>query len=177
MTKILWTSGYTAAELERAQTRFRISFPPDLVELLRNRRPVEGPDWNDEQEVVSSLAWPFEGLLIDVEKKGLWWPEWGDRPTEVTDREDVLRAVVSKAPKLIPILAHRYLPATPNVAGNPIFSVYGSDTIHYGANLADYFDREENRRDEQPWTELREIDFWSELVRRNGSYDEPEVYD
>ncbi|WP_242913456.1 hypothetical protein [Brevundimonas pishanensis] len=74
-------------------------------------------------------------------------------------------------------MAHRYLPATPNVAGNPIFSVYGSDTIHYGANLADYFDREENRRDEQPWTELREIDFWSELVRRNGSYDDPEVYD
>jgi len=80
----------------------------------------------------------------------------------------VLTQVLSHAPKLIPIFGHRYLPATPSQAGNPIFSVYQSDVIHYGADLADYLDREENGWESLPWPEVREIDFWSELVRRNA---------
>ena len=59
------------------------------------------------------LAWPFEGLLFDVEENGLWWTEWGDRPDKAEERADVLRGVLGRAPQLIPIFSHRYLPATP----------------------------------------------------------------
>lgn len=165
---IAWTHGYSADELERAQERFRLTFPSDLVALLRDRRPIGGPDWNDETDMRSRLAWPFEGLLFDVEANSLWWPEWGARPDTPEACAEVLRGVVGRAPRLIPIFSHRYLPATPNLPGNPVFSVYQSDVIHYGADLQDYVDREEGGRDHTPWPAvIREIDFWSELVRRN----------
>ncbi len=166
---LTWTKGYTALELDRAQALFRLSFPPDLVSLLLDRRPVGGPDWTDETAIRSRLAWPFEGLLFDVEKNGLWWPEWGNRPDRPDERAEVLRQVVGRAPRLIPLLSHRYLPATPNEAGNPVFSVYQSDVIHYGSDLQDYIEREEAGWDCKPWPSvLREIEFWSEVVRRNN---------
>ncbi len=169
MAAMTWTTGYTAAELERAQLQFRVTFPPDLTDLLLDRRPVGGTDWNNETMVRSQMAWPFEGLLFDVEENGLWWSEWGERPAKEDERAEVLRDVLSRAPKLIPIFGHRYLPATPLQAGNPVFSVYQSDIIHFGADLLDYIDREENGLgpkglDGNP----REIDFWSEMVRRSG---------
>jgi hypothetical protein len=169
MALLTWTAGYSAAELERASSRFGLSFPPDLTELLLDRRPVGGTDWNDEQAVRAQLAWPFEGLLFDVEQSGLWWPEWGERPNRAAERAEVLRGVVHRAPTLIPILGHRYIPASPNEAGNPVFSVYQSDIIHYGADLHDYLGREENGWDAEPWPrKVREIEFWSEMVRRNN---------
>jgi hypothetical protein len=37
----LWTDGYTLDELYAAQERYRLRFPPDLIELLLDRRPVD----------------------------------------------------------------------------------------------------------------------------------------
>lgn len=169
MASLTWTAGYSAAELERAQSRFELSFPPDLIELLLHRRPVGGTDWNDAQMVRAQLAWPFEGLLFDVEQNGLWWSEWGDRPNAPAERAEVLRGVIHQAPRLVPIFGHRYIPESPNEAGNPVFSVYQSDIIHYGADLRDYFNREENGWDAEIWpSKVREIEFWSEMVRRKN---------
>lgn len=165
MSKIEWKAGYSSAEIERAQTCFGLNFPPDLVDLLGDRRPAQGPDWNNEREIRSYLGRPFEGLLFDVEENALWWSQWGDRPEAAEDRADVLRAVLNRAPKLIPVFSHRYLPETPSLAGNPVFSVYQSDVIIYGANLSDYFLREQNGWDCVPWPKtIRKIEFWSEFL-------------
>ncbi len=163
-----WTTGYSSTELDDAQAKYDLVFPPDLVALLRERRPVEGYDWRSDDEAIRTmLKWPLEGILFDVEHNALWWPEWGHRPETSDQRAEVLRSVVNDAPKLIPLLSHRYVPAEPNEAGNPVFSVYQSDVIHYGSNLADYFEREfaDPRR---PVSEpIKYIRFWSELVERN----------
>ena len=49
-----------------------------------------------------------------------------------------------------------------------MFSVYQSDVIYYGGDLADYFEREfvDPRR---PLPQhIKHVRFWSDLVERNG---------
>ena len=163
-----WAKGYTKAELDAAQEMFGLVFPPDLVTLFLEKRPLNGHDWRDEASIRKMLSWPFETLQFDVENNALWWTEWGQRPKEVEDRENLLRQVLMKAPRLIPLYSHRFLPEAPQEADNPVFSVYGADTVIYGANLEDYFKREFSSFDNKPRPRnLKYIPFWSELVERN----------
>ena len=161
-----WTTGYSASELDAAQERYNLKFPPDLIELLLEKRPVHGYDWRGKDERIEAmLKWPFELLEFDLENNWLWWPEWGDRPANPEDRAAVLRGELAKAPKLIPLISHRFIPEEPCEAGNPVFSMYGEDTIYYGANLAEYFENEFNSR--YVIGPTRRIRFWSDLVDRN----------
>jgi hypothetical protein len=170
-----WLPGYTIGELDAAQERYDLRFPPDLVALLRERRPANGYDWRqDDERIRWALAHPLDGLLFDLEHNDLWWPEWGERPDRAEERATILTAIVSEAPKLIPLIGHRYLPETPGLAGNPVFSVMQSDVIYYGVNLRDYFEREFNPGFQlAPFedTAIRHIPFWSEMVERNGLLD------
>jgi hypothetical protein len=171
MTSVRWTKGYTQAELDRAQDRFGLVFPPDLVALLRRKRPVDGHDWTDAAAIKRALEWPLDGLFASVERGQIWWPEWGREPSGTHARKEVLRDVVFRAPKLIPLLSHRYLPEQPHEAGNPVFSVFYTDVIYYGANLKDYFEREFGDwhiRSQPLPSKIKRIPFWSDLVERSG---------
>jgi hypothetical protein len=147
-------------------------FPPDLVALLRRKRPVEGHDWTSDRAIRRALDLPFNGLLDAVEDGRLWWPEWGRLPSSARAREQALREVVALAPKLIPLIGHRYLPERPHESGNPVFSIAGTDAIYYGANLKDYFEREFGGRNIPSWpsrprpSQIKYIPFWSDLVER-----------
>jgi len=161
----LWAEGYTQSDLDAAQAKYDLVFPPDLVSLFRDRRPVRGYDWrSDDKEIRAMLKWPLEGLLFDVENNALWSPEWGDRPNTAGARSEVLAKVVSGAPKLIPLVSHRYLPAEPHEAGNPVFSIYQSDVIYYGVDLEDYFEREFVTQDRPCPEHIKRIRFWSDLA-------------
>jgi hypothetical protein len=167
-----WGPGYSQSELDAAQERFGLVFPPDLVALLMERRIPNGHDWTgDEAPIRRVLEWPLEGLLFDVEYNGLWWPEWGERPKSEAERAEIVTIIVASAPKLIPIYSHRYIPEEPNEAGNPVFSVHQSDIILYGTNLANYLEREfrnHRHRLEPGIGGGKRIRFWSETVERNG---------
>jgi hypothetical protein len=103
--------------------------------------------------------------------------EWGERPASPDDRKEVLRSVVARAPKLIPLFNHRYLPEEPHEAGNPVFSVYQSDVIYYGTDLTDYFEREFTGWHCRPWPDqIKHIRFWSDLVERNLVTPRPRVF-
>ena len=168
----VWTAGYSARDLEAAQERFGLTFPPDLKNLLLERRPVRGFDWRtDDAPIQRALKWPLEGLLFDVEQNGLWWPEWGKRPDQALARAEIVTNAVRTAPPLIPIIGHRYLPSEPGESGNPVFSVYQSDIIYYGRDLADYFERELNPSGMPFAGPTRYIPFWSDMVDR--AYKEP----
>lgn len=159
--------GYTATDLQIAQERYDLTFPPDLVELLLEKQPVRGYDWRGENpRIRRMLNWPFELLQFDLENNGLWWPEWGDRPRTPEERSEVLRARLAKAPKLIPLISHRFIPEAPHEPDNPVFSMHGEDTIFYGANLTEYFENEFSRR--YVIGPTKHIPFWSDLVRRNS---------
>ncbi|MGN6818261.1 MAG: hypothetical protein ACTHJR_06275 [Sphingomonas sp.] len=160
-----WTGGFTQDQLDDAQARYRLTFPPDLVAALRERRLVGGYDWSTENQAIRGmLAWPFDMLSAEIDH-GYWWPDWGDRPREMAARRDVLRQALAAAPKLIPLLGHRFLPATPIESGNPVLSMYGFDTVYYGADLADYWRREFDGP-AAPIGTVRHIPFWSDLAER-----------
>jgi hypothetical protein len=83
----------------------------------------------------------------------------------------VARAAVEAAPRLIPVFAHRYLPAEPEDAGNPVFSVHQTDIIHYGADLRSYLANEFGTPD--PTIVIvggtpRRIRLWTDLVEANS---------
>ncbi|HEY6270031.1 MAG TPA: hypothetical protein VIX11_17150 [Candidatus Acidoferrum sp.] len=68
---------------------------------------------------------------------------------------------------MIPIFSHRFLPAEPATAGNPILSVYQTDIIYYGTDLASYF-ANEFKFPIASWHDgensPRRIRFWSDII-------------
>ena len=155
------------------QAKWGLRFPPDLIELLRERRLlIDSPecfDWvtADPSTIREQLAWPFETYWRSVERHDLWWPEWGERPASPADQKEKLAGIVASAPKLIPLVGIRYIPEEPHERGNPIFSIMGSDIIHYGANLTDWLERERGglQGQRKPWPPIKEIPFWGQAVR------------
>lgn len=159
-----WYRPYTQAELQRAQDMYGLVFPPDLIAMLSERHQVLNYDWRTENTAIRSmLDWPYEGLLFDVEQNSFWPRSWGDRPDHASDRADVLRSVLARVPKLIPLYRHRYIPESPGEVGNPVFSVYQTDIIYYGANLADYVLAEMGLPGIVK-ASIRHIPFWSDFA-------------
>jgi hypothetical protein len=141
------SSGLSTSETEQLATTFGIVFPPDLLLLLQVALPVSPgfTPWRDAlhspagaQELQARLTAPLEGLLFDVQLNGFWLPEWGPRPAEAVAREQLVRHQYAHYPRLLSLYSHRYLPALPLLAGNPVFSVYQTDIIYYGYDLAHY---------------------------------------
>lgn len=167
--------GYSQNELEDVQARWQLRFPPDLEDLLREQRPLLGGpgsfDWllSDPAVIQDSLDWPFEGFWFDVKNNQLWWPEWGDRPTSLREQRDRLKEIFSGVPRMIPLYSHRYIPQEPFEAGNPVFSIYQADVICYGTDLKDWIEREHDSWSAKPWKPIKEIRFWSEVLRKNNA--------
>jgi len=63
------------------------------------------------------------------------------------------------------------MPERPLEAGNPVFSVYQTDIICYGADLRDYLENEFKwwfgREGYQVREPVRRIELWSRLVEAN----------
>jgi|SRR5579862_318820 len=159
--------GLTASELERAQEAAGAAFPPDLAEFLMDCLPVGGgfPEWRNDP-AGAMHEWQDEmvkGWVFDVEH-GYWLEEWGARPDDSREAGARMSEILHDAPRLIPIYIHRGIPNEPLEAGNPVFSVYGTDTIIFGKDLEEYLLNEFVRRpvyDPQPRDSFREIRFWS----------------
>ena len=156
--------GLTDLEVFAVEKKFGFQFPPDLRSFLQTALPLgpRFPNWRsgDELELKDWLDLPRQGLRFDVEHNRFWLEEWGARPKSMDAALARLDELLATAPKLIPIYAHRMIPAEPNESGNPVFSVHQTDIIYYGFNLNDYL-RAEFAIDREPWPEtLRPIRFW-----------------
>ena len=98
--------GYSEAELDDVQARWGLRFPPDLIDCLRERRPllVSDPDprsfdWvtADPEHIRERLSWPFESYWRSVERNEFWWPEWGERPASPVHQKEKLRGIFARA--------------------------------------------------------------------------------
>ena len=160
--------GLTDRQLEAAEAAHGFRFPTDLRAMLAFALPVgrRFPDWRDpnSERIRERLAWPADSLCFDVEHASFWLPAWGRRPDSLAAAKARARDAVRAAPFLIPIYAHRYLPAEPCVPGNPVFSVYQTDIILYGLDLAVYLFHEFGAPNPYPAPAApRRIAFWSDL--------------
>ena len=129
--------GYSNAELEAAEKKWRFVFPPDYKRFLLKYRP-EGDqivDWvrSKDEEIQERLDWPLSSILFDI-KNGFWIKTWPKKPESIAQRKELTIALISEAPKLIPVFGHRYIPDRPSINGNPILSVSQLDIIIYGTS-------------------------------------------
>jgi hypothetical protein len=68
---------------------------------------------------------------------------------------------------MIPVYAHRYLPAGRGTWRHPVLSIYQTDIIIYGTDLAEYINHEftDSHCSISPdWTPPPMVPFWSEFL-------------
>jgi len=169
---VTFAEGLSESELQRVEDQYGFAFPPDLRAFLARALPISKGwvNWRTEepQAIRAWLRFPLEGICFDIEQNDFWHQDWGPRPAALADALVRATAAVGRAPVLIPIRGHRYLPSTPAEAGNPVFSVHQTDIIHYGTNLDDFWRNEFSyafgRSGYQITGEPRRIPFWSDLT-------------
>jgi hypothetical protein len=99
-------------------------------------------NWStDDDAIAGAYEWLNHGLEFDAEQSDLWESGWGPKPASRKARRARIRELVTSAPKLIPVMGHRYLLAEPHAVGNPVFSVYQSDIIVYETDLRTFLIR------------------------------------
>ena len=161
--------GLSDAEVRETEERFDFTFPPDLRALLQYCVPVAGqfPKWRgDPAELEKTLRRPGDELRFEVEYNGFWLEAWGPRPALTSAAVAFVDGLLHNAPKLIPVYGRRYLPSTPCEAGNPVFTLDGSNGSYAGFDLVAYFKHEFHVPFvEGNETSPRRIVFWSDLVQ------------
>ncbi len=180
--------GLTEEELAKAEEFYGIVFPKVLREFYAVGLPVSTdppnppptlrwdwfPLWNDfSEESVAMIRRQMEFLLDSVQgdvKNGYWVKAWGERPEAMEERFEICRTVLEQGPKLIPVHVRRYVPQMDGVDDPPVISVYGLDTIYYGADFTDYLYREflEELPHEKK-TPAVTIPVWSDIIEGNYS--------
>jgi len=169
-------NGLSENELVVAEKAYGFHFPPDLREFLSIALPIDSnpeekrifPDWRNVHDIYTQemIDWPKKSLKFDVEQNDFWLESLGVKPVNKDKQLEMLLVAFDRAPKLIPVCSHRFLPELPHESGNPIISFWqASDVIYYGVDLEDYFLTEWGER---KWMsaekKLKKIDFWSDVI-------------
>jgi len=182
--------GLTTAEFQRLEDQFDLRFPPDLRSWLRFTLPIHDsfPNWR--ADTAHELQWThdylFDGIWGDIDDYGPWstpqytypaghpispaWPAaWGPLPAEREVAYTIFCEQFARAPRLIRLDGHRFLPDRPLLAGNPVFSIVQTDIIHLAANLPNLFTSSYgDSRWRQAMAHVRSIEFWTDLAGLNS---------
>ncbi|KAL8125062.1 uncharacterized protein LOC141718974 [Apium graveolens] len=183
------TKGLTDAEFSSIESTFRFTFPPDLRSILREGLPVDSgfPNWRSSstQQLQILIDLPILYLCRQVSRRKFWVDSWGIRPFDDDEAVDLAKGLLRNAPVLVPIYRHFYIPASPFLAGNPVFYVNGDEIRVWSFDVSGFFQQVEfsgngefskrptslsNLFNAPAWaaTEAREIPFWTELGERKG---------
>ena len=167
--------GLSGAELAAVQARWGVSFCGDHAAFLGLGVPV-GDGWvdwrHDPDEVLRErLRAPVDGLLFDVTHNEFWPASWGARPADPDEATERAATVLAGWPKLVPLYAHRYLPAGPYPSPGPVLSVVQSDVIWYGSDLLEWVQREFLGVPLPTHAPRPEIANWSRLADGYDDYD------
>ncbi|GLU13564.1 hypothetical protein SLE2022_301930 [Rubroshorea leprosula] len=139
--------GLSDAEFARAEAEFGFVFPPDLRAILSAGLPVGPgfPDWRAtgaRLHLRASLDLPIAAISFQIARNTFWSKSWGPRPSDPEKALRVARNALKRAPLLIPIFNHCYIPCNPSLAGNPIFFIDEARIFCCGYDISDFFERE-----------------------------------
>ncbi|MCA8919461.1 MAG: hypothetical protein KDB32_10310 [Planctomycetes bacterium] len=150
--------------------RFGFPIPPDLREFWSTVFPVGKRwwDWRDRnwsrRDMAERVA---DELQFNVESGDIWLESWGPRPRHKAEARGVVVEWATKGPFLLPLFGHRFAVCEPVLPNTPVLSIYGSDWIYYGWNIASWLEQEFLGRDlfnEQPWPPHQSIGQWQEVL-------------
>jgi hypothetical protein len=173
---VIFDEGLTKEEIQSIQSRYHIIFPPDLKEFLSISLPISDLfiNWRSiEKEnierIYDIINWPLEGIIFDIENNAFWYEKWGKKPETLNEAIEICKIEYAKAPTMIPIYSHRYIPSVPYEIDNPVFSIYQTDIIYYGKNLVDYLLVEFGLKKHQDikFNKIKNIEFWTDLAHGN----------
>ncbi|KAJ4890244.1 Uncharacterized protein Rs2_29992 [Raphanus sativus] len=139
--------GLTDAEFARAEAEFSFSFPPDLRAVLAAGLPVGAgfPDWRSpgaRLHLRAMIDLPVAAVSFQIARNSLWSKSWGPRPSDPEKALRVARNALKRAPLMIPIFDHCFIPCKPSLAGNPVFYIDETRIFCCGSDLSDFFERE-----------------------------------
>ncbi|KAE8655152.1 putative zeaxanthin epoxidase [Hibiscus syriacus] len=147
--------GLSDAEFARAEAEFGFVFPPDLRAILSAGLPVGPgfPNWRSvgaRLHLRASLDLPIAAISFQIARNTLWSKSWGHRPSDQEKALRVARNALKRAPLLIPIFNHCYIPCNPSLAGNPVFFIDETRVFCCGFDISDFFERESLFRRSEP---------------------------
>jgi len=169
--KVTFAPGLTKEEVSDIEMRYNICFPKSLRDFLMLALPVSAGfyNWRDDSAeninyIKTVIAWPKEAMKDQAEEVE-WCDEWGNKPENVAGVAEEVKRQLQKAPILIPVYGHRYMPMI-EAENPPVLSVYGTDIIYYGENLSNYFDIEfgEKKQKDIAFECILPVPFWSEIM-------------
>jgi hypothetical protein len=184
---VTFDEGLSDAEIQHIEAKNEFFFPPDLKAFLQYALPVSieqetfdkrrltsnFPAWRSKPDtlVKTFQANLLEGIIWSFEHHDNFWLErWGERPAQEADAIEIIRRDFATAPILVPVFIHRCIPSKPRQAGNPVYSIVGTDIITYGMNLLDYFKEEFHLTSIAAVKPQRvKIEFWEDLWVRNNT--------
>ncbi|KAL3820661.1 hypothetical protein ACJIZ3_006566 [Penstemon smallii] len=165
--------GLSDEEFSTVESSFNFKFPPDLRSILQEGLPVGPgfPNWrcSSKQQLDILTNLPIIGICKEVSRNGFWPDYWGEKPDDIDRALKLAKGLLKKAPVLVPIYRHFYMPTTPFMAGNPVFYVHGKEVRMWSFDITRFFQRLEfgssNFLMSPVWAakEARGIEFWTEM--------------
>ncbi|WP_422748621.1 hypothetical protein ACN27E_09850 [Mycobacterium sp. WMMD1722] len=134
--------GLSDDEVVHLESSFGFTFADDHREFLATGLPVgEGwPNWRADghRRLERRLRLPVDGILFAVEWKRFWDDGWGARPARMKDALRSAAYHLARAPRMIPVHSHCYLPSGREFTGHPVLSIYQADIRVIAPDLLDY---------------------------------------
>ncbi|KAF5187834.1 hypothetical protein FRX31_022576 [Thalictrum thalictroides] len=156
-------TGLTETEFARTEAEFNFVFPPDLRAVLSLGLPIGPgfPNWRVDNtcraHLLSLLHLPIAAISSQIGRKSFWLRSWGVRPSDPVKALRIGRNALKKAPILIPLFNHCYIPCNPSLAGNPIFFIDENQVFCCGSELSDFFERESLFQCNEPYRLQRSL--------------------
>ncbi len=168
---IEFEKGLTFNKLMQIEKIYNISFPISLKEFLMIAVPISKGFYNWADITDNNINFIKQAInkpnlnIFEMAKDIYWSDNWGEIPINENSIVDEIRKQLNKAPKLLPIYAHRYMPIIQD-NNPPIISIHNIDIIYYGENLKDYFKIEfgEKKQTEIDFKNVKYIPFWSDMM-------------